>query len=132
MKEKIKMNLLGFYDLIMALGAIYIGVMMISSSGGIFTQYPKEWLSKVPFDNWIVPGIITIVLFGMGNIIAAILSFKKGNGKFWVTSAIMGGLLFLSIIIQVIVLREWYMATVEFLILSIIQLCLCRAAFTRY
>ncbi|MBU3100213.1 MULTISPECIES: hypothetical protein [Clostridium] len=131
MKEKIKINLLGFYDLVLALGAIYIGGMMISSSSGIFTEYPKEWLSRVPFENWIAPGIITIVLFGLGNIIAAILSFKKGNSKFWVVSAIMGGLLLISIIAQVIVLGEWYVATVEFLILSIIQLCLCRAAFTR-
>ncbi|NNU75538.1 hypothetical protein [Clostridium estertheticum] len=129
MKEKIKVNLLGFYDLVLALGAIYIGGMMISSRGGVFTQYPKEWLSKVPFDNWIAPGIITIVLFGLGNIIAAILSFRKGNSKFWVVSAIMGGLLFVSIITQVIVLGEWYMATCEFLILSIGQLGLCRTAF---
>ncbi|MBU3171505.1 hypothetical protein [Clostridium estertheticum] len=131
MKEKIKINLLGFYDLVLALGAIYIGGMMISSRGGMFTKYPKEWLPKVPFDNWIVPGIITIVLFGLGNIIAAILSFRKGNSKFWVVSVIMGVLLFISIITQVIVLGEWYMATVEFFILSIGQLCLCIAAFTR-
>ncbi|MBU3185340.1 hypothetical protein [Clostridium estertheticum] len=131
MKEKIKINLLGFYDLDLALSAIYIGGMMISSRGGVFTQYPKEWLSKVPFDNWIAPGIITIVLFGLGNIIAAILSFRKWNSKFWVVSVIMGVLLFISIITQVIVLGEWYMATVEFLILSIGQLCLCIAAFTR-
>ncbi|MCB2355085.1 hypothetical protein [Clostridium estertheticum] len=128
--KKIKTNLLGIYDLIMALGAIYIGVMMINSKSGIFTEYPKEWLSRVPFENWIVPGIIVILLFGFGNIIAAILSLKKSNSKFWVVSAIMGGLLFVSTITQVIVLGEWYMATCEFLILSIGQLCSCRIAFT--
>ncbi|WP_443662327.1 hypothetical protein [Clostridium sp.] len=132
MKEKIKMNLLGIYDLIMAVGAIYIGVMMISSKSGIFTSYPKEWLSKVPFENWIFPGIIAIVLFGFGNIIAAILSFRKGNSKFWVTSAIMGGLLFISIISQVIILKETYLATVEIMALSIIQLCICRYTFPKY
>ncbi|MBU3158230.1 hypothetical protein KPL37_00390 [Clostridium frigoris] len=131
MKEKIRMNRLGIYDLVLAVGAIYMGVMMISSNNGVFTEYPKEWLSKFPFENWILPGIIAVVLFGLGNIIAAILSFRKGNSKFWLPSAIMGGLLFLSIITQVIVIGECYMATVEFLILSIIQLYLCRAAFTR-
>ncbi|MBW9170448.1 hypothetical protein K2F43_04410 [Clostridium estertheticum] len=132
MKEKIKVNLLGFYDLVLALGAIYIGVMMISSRGGVFTQYPKEWLSKVPFDNWIAPGIITIVLFGLGNIIAAILSFRKGNSKFWVVSVIMGVLLFISIISQVIILEETFLATVEIMLLSIIQLCICGYAFVEY
>ncbi|MBX4259234.1 hypothetical protein KTC96_16240 [Clostridium estertheticum] len=130
MKEKI--NMLGIYDLVLAVGAIYTGGMMISSSGGMFTQYPKEWLSKIPFDNWIVPGIITIVLFGLGNIIAAILSFRKGNSKFWVVSVIMGVLLFISIISQVIILEETFLATVEIMVLSIIQLCICGYTFAKY
>ena len=124
--KKIKVNILGIYDLIIAIGAIYIGViMMISSSGGKFIPYPKEWLSKVPFESWIFPGIISIVLFGLGNIIAAILSFKKSNNKFWIASSIMGGLLFVSVISQVIILDETFLVTVEIMALSIIQLCMC-------
>ncbi|MFT5873592.1 MAG: hypothetical protein ACI8WT_002539 [Clostridium sp.] len=132
MKQKIRLNLLGFYDLILALGAIYMGISMISSSRGVFTEFPKEWLFKVPFESWVIPGIIAIALFGIGNIIAAIFSFKKGNNKSWVMSAIMGGIFFISLATQIIILREIYLATVEFLIFSIIQLSLCRYIFTGY
>lgn len=127
--KKININLLGIYDMMLAAGAIYIGIIMLNTSNELFSVFPEEWLTRVPFKSFVVPGFIAIVLFGFGNIIAAIFSLKKNNKKYWVASAIMGGLLFISLITQVIVLRESYMATVEFLLLSIGQLYLCRGAF---
>lgn len=130
--KKIGVNLLGVYDLILAVCAIWVGVMMVSSNYGIFTEYPKEWMSKVPFGSWFIPGIIAIVLFGLGNIIASIFSFRKENSKSWLVSAIMGGIFLISIVAQVILIGEWYLATVEFLIFSVIQLCLSGYTFTGY
>lgn len=120
MKGKLRVNLLGIYDLILSLGAIYIGTHMII----INRNYPKEWLSKLPFQDWIMIGIIGILIFGIGNIIAAIFSFKRIGDKPWVMSFIMGLILFISMIVQVKVLEEWYMATVQFFLFSIIQLSL--------
>lgn len=132
MQQIISKKLLGIYDLILALGAIFTGVKMVNSNSGIFIEYPKEWLSKVPFESWVIPGIIAIVLFGLGNIIAAIFSFRKENNKSWFVSAIMGGILFISIVAQIIILGEWYLATVEIMILSIIQLGLSKYTFAYY
>jgi hypothetical protein len=132
MKQNIRMKLLGGYDLLLAIGAITTGINMINSNKGMFTEYPKEWLSKVPFESWVIPGIIAIVLFGLGNLIAAIFSFRKENNNSWFASSVMGGISFISIIFQVIILGETYLATMEFLILSIIQLCLCGYVFTGY
>ena len=123
--------LLGIYDLVLALGAIYMGIMMVSGNG-MFAEYPKEWLSKVPFENWVTPGLIAIVVFGLGNIIAAIFSFRKESSKSWFMSAIMGWIFLISMIFQVILLDEWYLITVEFFIFSVIQLCLGGFAFLRY
>lgn len=125
MYQKIRVSLLGAYDLIMAYGAISTGISMIRSSKGVFIEYPNEWLSKVPFESWVPPGIIAIILFGLGNIIAAILSFRVKNKNSWFMSGIMGGIFFISLVSQIIILREWYLATVIFMILSVIQLCLC-------
>lgn len=132
MKRKTRLNLLGVYDLLLAVGAIYIGVMMVSSNKGMFIEYPKEWLAKVPFENWVIPGIIAIVLFGLGNIIAAIFVFTMKNRNVWLMSAIMGGILFISLVSQIIILGESYLSTVEFLILSVIQICLCAYVFAGY
>jgi hypothetical protein len=106
--------------------------MMVNSTYGIFTQYPEEWLSKVPFEGWFIPGVIAIVVFGLGNVIAAIFSFRKNDTKSWFTSVIMGLMFFISLVFQVIILGKWYMATVEFMIFSIIQLYLSGYAFIVY
>ncbi|GAB3054962.1 hypothetical protein GCM10027286_17920 [Virgibacillus ainsalahensis] len=96
---------------------------MIHSSGGIFIAYPESWASRLPFDSWVIPGVLAIIIFGLGNIVAAIFTLKKGHSS-WAVSAIMGGIFFVSLISQVIILGETYLATVAFLVLSIIQLCL--------
>lgn len=132
MKQKINNYLLGVFDLILSYGAINIGVSMIGSNSGIFTEYPKEWLSKVPFVSWVAPGIIGILVFGIGNIIAAMFSILGKNNKSWYMSAIMGCIFFVSMVAQVLVLGEAYLATGEFFILSIIQLCLSGYAFSGY
>jgi hypothetical protein len=123
MKQKSTL-ILGIYDLILALCAIFSGLLMISSKSGIFSQYPTEWLSKLPFKSWLVLGIITIVIFGLGNIVAASFSFKRKNNKSWFASTIIGGILLVCVVCQVLILGEWYLATAEFLVFSIIQLFL--------
>ena len=63
MKQTIRARMLGVYDLFLATGAIWFGTQMVKSSGGIFAEdYP---------DSWILPGVLAIVIFGLGNVIAA-------------------------------------------------------------
>lgn len=123
MKQKIRIILLGIYDFILAYGAISHGLKMISEKGG-YSEYPKEWLTKVPFESWVVPGIIAIGFFGVGNIIAGFSSFFRKSNISWLMSTIMGGIFFVSLIFQVKILGETYLATGFFFIFSIIQLCL--------
>jgi hypothetical protein len=125
MKHKISKAVLGIYDLIMAAGATYNGSLMIQSKAGVFAEYPEEWLAKLPFSNWIIPGIIAVVLFGAGNILAGIFSFSGKKGMVWIPSAITGGSLLSGMIASVIALDKWYLATSEFMILGMIQLLLC-------
>lgn len=128
MKHKVMLNLLGCYDLLISLGAIFIGVNMILGKG-VFNEYPKEWLSKVPFQNWFLPGIIGIVMFGLGNCIAAILSFRRQGNLSWIVSTIMAGIFLISMVAQYILFREWYLPSSMLLIFSIIQVIICGFAF---
>ena len=122
-------RLLGAFDLLSALAAIITGTLMIGSNYGIFKTYPKEWLAILPFRGWFVPGVMVIVLFGAGNIIAAFLSFRSKSINSWLFSALMGGLLFISLTAQVIAFRACYLATMESFIFSIVQLCLSRCVY---
>ncbi|MEH7346823.1 hypothetical protein V7122_23620 [Bacillus sp. JJ1532] len=133
MKLTIRARMLGIYDLFLATGAIWIGVQMVSSSHGIFAEeYPDSWSSTLPFDSWVVPGILAIVIFGLGNITAAVCSFKKRNNSSWYASAIMGAVFFIGLNFQRIIVGETYIVTNPFLALSIIQLCLSGYVFFGY
>lgn len=125
MKPNTRMILLGVYDSLLALGAIVAGVLMIGGIIEIFREYPKEWLGKVPFTSWVAPGIIAIAVFGLGNVLAAASCFQKAGGKPLTMSAVMGAVFFIGLVAQVLILGDWYIATIEFLLLSVIQLGLC-------
>ncbi len=115
---------LGIYDLCLALAAILCGVLMLNSNYGIFSSFPPEWLSILPFKSWLLPGIITILIFGAGNIIASFCSFRKNGNSSWFFSALMGVVFLLSLTMQVIITKEYYLATFEFLIICMLQIML--------
>ena len=125
MKRTIRSKVLAGYDLFLATGAIWLGVQMVMlRKGTIFGEaYPDSWASKLPFDSWVMPGILAIVIFGVGNVIAAVLSLKNKNSS-WFISGLMGAIFFLGLIIQRIIVGEHYIVTNPFLALSIIQLFL--------
>ncbi|QKY71572.1 hypothetical protein Len3610_02630 [Lentibacillus sp. CBA3610] len=132
MKQTIRTMMLGIYDLFLATGAIWIGVKMVKSSSGIFVEYPDRWASRLPFDSWVMPGILAIVIFGLGNIIAAVFSFKKRHNSSWYASTIMGAIFLISLIFQVIIIEKSYIVTNPFLAMSVIQLCLSGYVFLGY
>lgn len=133
-KQTIRVRLLGIYDLFLAAGAIWIGFQMVmSSSGTIFAEeYPESWASVLPFASWVMPGILAIVIFGLGNLLAAVVSFKKIGNSSWVASAVMGAIFFFSLIFQRSILDESYLVDGPFLVLSVMQLVLSGYVFLGY
>lgn len=116
--------ILGLYDLFLAIAAIFIGIQMLQSNSGIFSEYPTEWLCKLPFNSWVQPGIIAILVFGAGNIFSSIMCLKNSPNKFWLSSALVGFLLLICVIAQVTILGEWYLPSVEFFVAGILQIIL--------
>lgn len=121
---KISRGILSCFDLFLAIGAIYYGIEMIA---GIWDRdwgvFPPEWIGRVPFTSWFLPGVIAIIFFGIGNLFAAYSSISKAN-KPWLPSLFMGIVFLVSLIISVPVLGEMYLPTAMFIILSIFQLIL--------
>lgn len=124
MRDKRYIRILGLFQIALAIGAILVGISMITAKG-LFANYPKEWIGKIPFDSWSSIGILGIVVFGIGNLIAAIAAFSRGRARPWIMSVFMGGLLFVTILYFRYAIGEWYLATFQFLILSIIQIVAC-------
>ena len=125
--SKMKIVLM-IYDLFLALGAIYEGFRMVL---GRYGEYPLEWLGRVPFKSWVIPGIIAIVFYGLGNLLSGIFTFTK-ESKGIMLSFIIGLIFLVSLIISIRVLGDLYLATGEFIILSIIQILLSIITFMVY
>lgn len=130
MKRGIVNKVLGVYDLFLAMGAIYCGSLMVLGLWWQGERFPEVWMDKVPFRSWFWPGVIAIVVYGLGNIIAGIYAFSK-NDKGWLASGAMGVFFFASLIASLYVLGEGYLATGEFIILAMIQIILSGIALVK-
>lgn len=51
MITKIIAHLSWIYNLLLAVGAIGLGVLMYTGKGG-FATYPQEWVDKLPVTSW--------------------------------------------------------------------------------
>ncbi len=122
MKSKVSRIILGCFDLFLAVGAIYNGLIMMSGKWWD-GEWTTVWIGRVPFTSWFWPGVIAIAIYGIGNLIAAYYSFSKKE-KGWIASGVMGIFFFLSLLVSIVVLGEGYLATGMFIILSIVQIIL--------
>lgn len=129
MNLKVRLYLLGFYDLIMAIGAVYLGRELISKEHGVFVEISHAWLSKLSIEEGILSGIATILIFGVGNMIASMFCFLKQNHLSWSLSAVMGSLLYVVLVIQVLRTGDWQLSTAIFFAASIFQLFFSRIVY---
>ena len=116
-------NILNIYNLLLSLGAFYLGVSMFLERG-VFDTFPQEWIGILPFNNWASLALFGIIIFGIGNGIASTYGFIKKDKKIFIITFTMGALFFLCIIIPTILLGEWYLPTSALFVLSIIQILL--------
>ena len=116
-------SILNSYNLLMSLGAFYLGVSMFLERG-VFDTFPQEWIGVLPFNNWASLALFGVIVFGIGNGIASTYGFiKKDNNIFTITFT-MGVLFFLCTVIPTILLGEWYLSTSALFVLSLIQIFL--------
>lgn len=132
MSLKIRLYLLGFYDLLLAIGAVYMGKELVCIEHGIFHEFPHKWLSKLAIEDWIWSGIAALLLFGVCNMVASIFCFVKQNHLSWSLSAAMGSILYVILVLQVLMTGVWQLSTVVFFAVSILQIFFSRIVYLGY
>ncbi|MFY3790297.1 hypothetical protein ACOQFO_01035 [Ureibacillus sp. MALMAid1270] len=116
-------SILNVYNLLLSLGAFYLGVSMFLKKG-VFETFPQEWIGVLPFNNWASLALFGIIVFGIGNGIASTYGFIKKDNKIFAITFTMGVLFFFCTIIPTILLGVWYLPTSALFVLSIIQILL--------
>lgn len=111
------------YNLLLALGAFYMGTSMLLG-GGIFADFPPEWTGRMPFNSWESLALFGIVVFGVGNAAVAVMGFVRNKKHVFGLTAMMGALLFAASVMPAVFVGEWYLPTVQLLAMGILQLML--------
>jgi hypothetical protein len=90
----------GTLQALIGVGAIICGALLVIAPDGRFLQMPLEMLKDSPFRNFLVPGLILLLVNGVGNTISAVLCFRLHRIA-GITGMIFGFGLIIWIFIQV-------------------------------
>ena len=69
----------GILHLLIGVGALASGALMVAAPDGRLMQLPLDMLKGSPFQNFLIPGIILLLVHGVGNTAAAILCFRRAR-----------------------------------------------------
>jgi hypothetical protein len=88
-----------------ALGAIPVGVMLLTDPSGAGVGFPAGWIEATPFGSYLVPGLYLFAMNGLGMLVLAVLSVQRHRWAPALTVVLGAGLL-VWIGVQVIVMPE--------------------------
>lgn len=101
-KKRVLTYSLGALQAFIGITAIAGGFRLVSNPNGT-SDIPIEWLSNSPFTNYLIPGMVLLIVIGFGNVLAGIVSFlrKRHAGSI---AAILGTFLVLFMTIEVLLI----------------------------
>lgn len=89
-----------------ALGAIFGGVGLILDPTGELMQMPIEFLKDSPFQNYLIPGIILLVVNGFFNGLVGVLGIMK-KSLFPILTFLCGLLLVIWLSFQILIIKAF-------------------------
>lgn len=92
-------------ELFTALGAIPVGIMLVTDPTGAGVGFPPGWIEGTPFGSYLVPGLYLLLMNGIGMLALVGLSLVRHPGAPWLT-LILGAGLVIWIAVQLVVMPE--------------------------
>ncbi len=115
---------LGILQIFVGIGAIPAGLMFIIHPEGGSMMLSADALAGSPFPNFLIPGIVLLLVNGIGSLTGAYLTFRRHPLAGWAALG-LGLFLVLWIVIQVSILGwppHWLQSM--YFILGVIELAL--------
>jgi hypothetical protein len=66
----------GVLQSLIGIGAVICGALLIIGPDGHYLQMPSDMLRNSPFRSFLIPGIILLLVNGVGNIVSAVLCLR--------------------------------------------------------
>jgi hypothetical protein len=116
-------NELGILQLFIGLGAVGGGLGLVLEPSGANLGMPLEMLNHSPFTDFLIPGIVLLIVNGLGSIAGSVLSFRFFQYAAEIALA-LGAFLVAWILIQVYWIHTFHWLHALYLSLGIIELAL--------
>jgi hypothetical protein len=107
---------LGILELLVGIGAVPAGLGLVMDPSGAGLRFDPEWLTGSPFSNFLIPGLVLMIVNGFGSLAGSVASFRRWRSA-GVVGLALGIFLMLWIVVQVywIGLISWLQPTYFFL-----------------
>ena len=92
-------------ELATAVGAIPVGIMLITDPSGAGVGFPPGWIEATPFGSYLVPGLYLLLMNGVGMLVLAGLTVVRHWTAPWLTGVLGTGLA-VWIGVQLVVMPE--------------------------
>lgn len=90
-----------------AVSAIYGGISLISDPSGGMLKMPPVWLERIPFRDYLIPGIILLVFNGLFSLVIFVLTLMKYR-HYELLVIFQGCTLFIWIVVQVMMFQAFF------------------------
>jgi len=122
-KSKGLVNGLGVLQVFIGLGAVGGGLALVLEPSGAILGIPLELLKNSPFSTYLVPGIVLLVINGIGSLVGAAASFSRyrNSGE---TAMALGIFLVAWITLQVYWIAAFHWIHALYLGLGLLELVL--------
>lgn len=90
-----------------ALGAIPASVMLITDPSGTSLGLPLEWINQSVFGDYLLPGIVLFVVFGLGSFAAAFGVLRRQQWS-WLLTILLGLALMIWIVVQYFTIQTFF------------------------
>ncbi|MEJ2079167.1 MAG: hypothetical protein P8Z74_14325, partial [Acidobacteriota bacterium] len=67
---------LGILQLLVGLGAVPAGLGLVMDPSGASLRFRLEWLEGTPFSNFLIPGLILMIVNGFGSLAGSVASLR--------------------------------------------------------
>jgi hypothetical protein len=92
-------------ELFTALGAIPVGIMLITDPTGAGVGLQSAWIEASPFGSYLIPGLYLVLFNGIGMLVVAGLTVMRHRWAPALTTVLGAGLV-IWILVQLVVLPE--------------------------
>jgi hypothetical protein len=112
---------------VQAIGAIGGGAVLVISPDGELMRMPLSQLEGSPFDSFLIPGLILLVVLGIAPLVAAIGVWRRQTWAWWLAGIVGCGLMIWIAVELTIIEFDWLQPAYFGMGLAIVLACLPRS-----